>query len=89
MDNDPLVEICQALCDPENQPHQWMGDVEGLESVIVDIFGCEKDAEWVLYGTDPDVFYSCTEHLSLMVDENTVNISHVEKPFDDKCSFIN
>lgn len=27
--------ITQIVCDPENQPHQWMGEAELLENMIL------------------------------------------------------
>jgi len=30
-----------ALCDPENQPHQWMGDFDALLQELTDTFNAE------------------------------------------------
>lgn len=33
-----IVIVCRALTDPENQPHQWIGDSDKLTMTLVDIF---------------------------------------------------
>jgi len=80
--------LCRALCDVENQPHQWMGHPTELELEIVKLFGCPKLAEWEIIGKRPDdSTYSCTEHLSMMLSDETIEIvpHHNER---DQCCFL-
>ena len=35
-----LGTLAWALCDPENQPHQWTGDPDALIREIITLVGC-------------------------------------------------
>lgn len=73
-----------TLCHPENQPHQWVSDPSKL---LGDLFGCREDAEWAIYDRDPYAeTYTCTEHLSKMVSDTTVEMRCAEE--GSKCCFI-
>lgn len=57
--NDKLKSLCQLLADPENIPHQYMGDYDGLEKAIIDCF-CAKgeiDSKGLLNAARPLIKY--------------------------------
>ena len=84
----PLNVLCHAVCDPENHPHQWWEHPEELERAILSIVGCQEKAEWMLCGKDLyDISYACTEHLSLILADDTQEIRR-ENPDNEKCCFI-
>ena len=52
-----MNDLVQALCDPENQPHQWIGDTDGLYDALAskraDLFSdvaAEMDAQLDQWG---------------------------------------
>ena len=82
-----LDTLTRALCDPENQPHQWHNDSEGLKRAIVDLFACHAPATWEISGRDLyDISYSCPAHLSEMIADATQHIAAYHG--DERCCFI-
>jgi len=85
---DHLTILCLALCDPENQPHQWSNDPEALKREIVDLFACHEPATWEISGVDPyDISYSCPAHLGDMIADDTQRIEAYHDAAVD-CCFI-
>lgn len=85
---DDLNILAQALCDPENQPHQWHNDPEGLKRAIVDLFACHAPATWEISGRDMyDISYSCTAHIGDMIADDTQHIEAYHAG-GEQCCFI-
>ena len=49
--DEKIAVLCKALCDPENQPHQWVGNLMHLqlEKVINELI---QERELEIYGCD-------------------------------------
>ena len=43
MNKEKVRHIARMVADPENAPHQWMGDYEAVENMIVDCLSDEDE----------------------------------------------
>ena len=76
-----LSEVAQMVCDPENQPHQYIGDFKGFSKLISGEYVVSEIIEMAIPSLPPDEFCELQRILEMLC-----NNRHIEYSVVPECS---